>query len=228
MTPLRQRLRHLRHGHLHRDRPDRRQELRADAGRRPHLESLQLVEIRDALVREMQQRAVVQMHREQLHALELVEGVLLDVVPQRRAAALGVPGHERQLEYLRLDEASGLVGRYRPDDIRHAVARLVEELRRRAAQLHRRVDLALDPAARLLADLLAPRVEHLRLNGGLRRQEVMQLQHDLLRARGARTQRDGDGGREQQRFGSLHGFSSSGGLAHVLNVWTRYSETMGK
>ena len=68
-----------------------------------------------------------------------------------------------------IDEAAGLIGRDRPDDVGDAVARLIEELRRRAAQLHRRIDLALQAAVRFLVDLLAPRVEELRLDRRLRR-----------------------------------------------------------
>ena len=123
----------------------------------------------------------MQMGRDQLSSLELVERVLLDIFPKRRAAGGGALRHERQLEYFRFDEAAGLIGRDRPDNVGDAVARLIEELRRCAAQLHRRIDLALQAAVRFLVDLLAPRVEELRLDRRLRRQKVMDLQNDFLR-----------------------------------------------
>jgi hypothetical protein len=63
---------------------------------------------------------------------------------------------EGQLEHLGLGEAAGLVGRQGPHEVGHAVPRLVEELRRRAAQLHGRVDLALQLVVGFLGDLVAP------------------------------------------------------------------------
>ena len=176
------RLGDLRQRHLHRRRAHGGQEFGADPRGTAHLQSPDIVDRFHFLVREMQERAIVQVHGDELDALELVERVLLDVVPQRRAARLGVLRHERQLEHLGLEETAGLVRRHGPDDVGHAVARLVEELRRRAAELHRRINLALDPAPRLLAELVAPRREELRLDRRLRRQEMMDPQYHLLRA----------------------------------------------
>ena len=59
-------------------------------------------------------------------------------------------------------------------------ARLVDELRRRAAQLHRRVDLALEAVARVLRDPVAPRHEQRGRGHRPRRPEMVDLERDLL------------------------------------------------
>src|SRR2546423_316601 len=128
------------------------------------------------LVGEVQKRAVMQMRGNQLGSFEFVERILLHVLPQGGTTRLGALRHERQLEYFRLDKAAGLIGWDRPDDVGHAIARLIEELWWRAAQLHRRINLTLQAPVRFLVDLLAPRVEELRLDRRLRRQEMMDLQ----------------------------------------------------
>jgi hypothetical protein len=90
-----------------------------------------------------------------------------------------VRGDEGELEHLGAREAAGRVAGQGPDDVDHAVLRLVVQLRRLAAQLHGREDLDLDLAAGQLGDLLGPRVEQLRVRIGLGRQEVMQPQRHL-------------------------------------------------
>src|SRR5437763_7271296 len=115
-----------------------------------------------------------------LNALEFVQRILLHVFPQGGTAGRRVLCHEWKLEDFRLEEAAGLLCRNRPDDVSDAVARLIEELWRRAAELHRRIDLALDPPRRFLAELFAPRREELHLDRCLRRQKMMDPEHDFL------------------------------------------------
>ena len=115
----------------------------ADAGRRTDLEPFQVFEGFHLPAGKVQFGAVMHMRHEYLGALEFFERVLLHVFPEGAAAAFGGLGHERQLEHLGLEETSGLIRGNGPDDVRDAVLGLVEQLRRRAAQLHRRIDLAL-------------------------------------------------------------------------------------
>jgi hypothetical protein len=82
-------------------------------------------------------------------------------------------------------EAAGGVARQRPDDVDHAVARLVVQLHGRAAQLHGRVGLELDAAARILFDLVHPGLVHVQPDVGRRRHEGVELERDgLLREAG--------------------------------------------
>jgi len=97
----------------------------------------------------------------------------------RRGRVVGV--HEGQLEHLGAREQAGGVAVHGPDDVDHAVADLVEQLRRLAAEGHRRIDLDLDLAAGRFLDPLGPGREHLHLRRRFRRQEMVQLERDLLR-----------------------------------------------
>jgi hypothetical protein len=104
--------------------------------------------------------------------------MLLVELPGRLRCRLGIADHERELENFHPREAPRRVAGQGPDDVGDAVARLVEELRGGAAQLHRRIELALQASRRLLLDPLAPRHEHLRVRRGAGRQEVMDLESD--------------------------------------------------
>src|SRR5580692_7649612 len=64
--------------------------------------------------------------------------------------------YERQFEYFDFGEAAGRQTRRGPNDIGVAVARLVEQGRRRAAQLHRRKNIDAKPPARFGLDLTRP------------------------------------------------------------------------
>lgn len=132
-----------------------------------YLEALEAFEGFDQLAGEMQFGAVMDMGHEDARALELVQRIFLQVFPEGTAAAFGGLGREGQLEDLGFDEASGLAGRYGPYDVGDVVLGLVEELRRRVAQLHGRVELAFDAVGGLLGDLLAPRAEQQLLRGGV-------------------------------------------------------------
>ena len=103
--------------------------------------------------------------------------------------------HEGQFEGLADREAAGRVARQGPDEVDDAVAGLVEELRRRAAELHRRKDVDLDAAVRILAHLLRPGRQELRLAVGDGREEVVHAQRHLRRLRVtlAQKRRGGDG-----------------------------------
>jgi len=162
----------------------------------------------------------MQVRRDQLRPFEFVQRIFLDVFPQCRAAAFRVLRHERQLEHLGLDETTRLVCRDGPDDVRHTVARLIEKLRRRSAQLHRRIDLAFQASTGFLVDFVAPRVEELGLDRRLRRQKVMDLEDNLLRQSAARIQRDRGRKRAFDPQWWFH-FSSFGLMNDYLNVWTR-------
>jgi hypothetical protein len=130
----------------------------------------------------MQLSFVMNMKKHRVHVLEfaLVELVGPDVFPQCAAGALGRPGHERQFEHFDRREAPGRVAGQGPDHIGDTVAHLVDELRRRTAELHGRIDLALEPAAGFPGDLVAPRRNELGVSSGSRRQKVGYLQSHFL------------------------------------------------
>ena len=90
---------------------------------------------------------------------------------------------ERQLEHLQPRKASGRGAGDRPHDVDDAILGLIVELRLLAAELHGRVDLDLQLAARLLLQLLGPRLKPELLLVGLGGNEVVQLEGDLLRER---------------------------------------------
>ena len=89
-----------------------------------------------------------------------------------------------------------------PDDVRHTVDRLIHQLRRRAAELHRGIALDLDPSAGFLFDRIRPDIEDELGDDGLRGQELMQLcERDLLR-RGGQAGEGKRGSAEQRSKGS--------------------------
>ena len=131
----------------------------------------------------------VSMDSNKFHILELVASIFVDVFPDGLGGDLtsvrAGRGNEGNLEHFRLDEAARGVAQHGPGDVGHAVLGLVEQLRGRAAHLHGVEHLHLDLAARLFFDLLRPRNDGLGRNGGLRREELVQTQGDLLRHRAA-------------------------------------------
>ncbi len=114
--------------------------------------------------------------------VRILVAVLLEELGQRLVGAHRVLVHEGQLEDLGLGEAARRVARQRPYDVDNAVADLVDQLRRCAAQLHGRVDVDLDAASGVLVHLFRPRHQHVLVRVRHRRQQVMQLQCDLLGA----------------------------------------------
>src|SRR3546814_7148396 len=78
-------------------------------------------------------------------------------------------------------EAPGGVAGQGPDDVDHAVAHLVVERRRLAAELHRGIDLDLDAPVGLGLDLARPGLDEVLVGSRGRRQEVLQAQDHLLR-----------------------------------------------
>jgi hypothetical protein len=108
----------------------------------------------------------------------------------------------RQLEHLRAREQAGGVAVHGPDEVDDAVAHLPEQLRRRAAERHRRVDLDLHAAAGILFDSFGPGRQHLGLRGRLGAEKVVQLEVDLGGPRAPRAQderrRQGGRARAQQ------------------------------
>ena len=120
--------------------------------------------------------------RDGVHVFELGFVVLLHVVPNGFTCRLGVLHHERQFKHFDQWEAAGRVSGQGPDHINRAIAHLVEELRWRAAELHRRIHLTFDAVVRLFVDLVAPRLDELGVRVRTRRKEVVNLQRDLLRA----------------------------------------------
>jgi hypothetical protein len=163
----------------------------------------------------MHRLAAVGVEGQHLVGGELGLGVLLVELPQRLAGAGGVGNHEGQLEGLDGREAPGRVAGAGPHHVGHAVLDLIHQLGRGAAQLHGRVELAGDPPARSLLHLVTPGLQHLLLGRRRRRQEVGNLQGDLLRG-------DRKGKSQGAENGKVTGFHSTSPLwltwvyAHAL------------
>jgi hypothetical protein len=85
-----------------------------------------------------------------------------------------------QLEHFDAREATRGVARQGPDDVDHAVLGLVVQLHRRTAELHGRVGLELDAAARVFGDLVHPGLVHVEPHVGLWRHEGVELEGDAL------------------------------------------------
>ena len=183
----------LRRRHLDRRRPERRQHAGADARGCPNLQALDVFHRLYRLVGKVQFGTVMHMGHQDLRTLELIERILLHILPECATAAFCALDHEGQLEHLRLGKAPGLVSRHGPDDVGHTVLGLVEQLRWRATELHGRIDLALDAVVGFLADLFAPGTEQQFLRGRIRRQKMMDLECDVLcpGAAGAQSQHRG-------------------------------------
>ena len=101
---------------------------------------------------------------------------------QRLTGRPRVPADERQLEHLRQRKAPRRIPGQRPDEVDHAIARLPVEVRRPAAELHRREHLDRDATIRPGRDLLRPRHEEQLVHDGLRRVERMHPQREGLGA----------------------------------------------
>ena len=126
-------------------------------------------------------------------------------------------GDEGQLDHFHAGEAAG--GRAEgPDEIGDAVADLIEELGRGAAELHRGEDVDLDPSLRVRLDLAGPGRQELGVPVRDRRQEMVHLEGDLRRLRVALAQERGGGdgtpparARKRRRLAFI-GYSSCPGL----------------
>jgi hypothetical protein len=129
------------------------------------------------------------MHQQHVIWRKVLLHVFRHVILQRHHGGVGVPVQERQFENFKLRHHTRRETRQPPDDVHNSVANLRTQLLGLAAKLHRRVDLHLDTAIGILADLLGPRHQEMLHRIGDRRQERMQPQSDFLRCGGSRTQR---------------------------------------
>ena len=198
----------LRQRHAHGRRAQAGEHLVDLPRRRAHLDALQVAHGLHRLVRGVDDARPVHLQRDHLRVLELVGRHGLHVLPIGLGRGFGIAHDERQLEHLDAREAAGRVAGQRPHHVDHAVARLVVQLHRRAAQLHGRIGLELDAAARVLLDLVHPRLVHVQPDVGRGRHEGVELERDRLLREGAEgrgAERRGDAGLEE---GSAldHGF----------------------
>jgi hypothetical protein len=197
---LGQRLGDLRHRHRNAVGAERLQRLAGEPGRRAQLEALEVVHGLDLLVR-MDQAVVMRPDRDRVHLAEFLARMSLVELLHRPGVGHALAGgHEGQLEGFRGREAAGARAGERPDDVGDAVAGLVVELGRRAAELHRREDVDLDATAGLGLDLLGPGREQLGVPVRHRRQEVVHLQRHL---RGLAPGDAGDGRRRNGGTGEF-------------------------
>jgi hypothetical protein len=126
---------------------------------------------------------------------------------------------ERQLEHLGAREQVGRIAVHRPDDVDHAIAHLVDELGRLAAERHVRIELDLDLAAGGLFHVLRPGRKHPGVCRGHCGKQMVQLERDRLRLRcgGQCRHADRANGDADQVRSKLRHFS----LLHLRTVLTR-------
>ena len=134
---LRQRLGQLRDRHRPADRAERIQRVAGKPRRRTQPQALHVVHGLDRLVG-VHEPVVVRPEADRMDLGEFLLQVRLGELLHRpgvRHRALG--GDEGKLEHLDGREAAWRRARQGPDDVGNAVARLIVQLRRRAAELHR-------------------------------------------------------------------------------------------
>ena len=194
---FRKRLRQRGHGHRHCGGTERLDDPGAGARRDPHLEALQVVRLAHQLLGHLDALAGMHVQEHHLDALEVVgDRAVVEHVAHRKIRRRRVVGmHEGELKHLGAREQTWGVAVHRPDDVDHAVAHLVDQLGRLAAEGHRREDLDLDLATRGLLDVVRPGDEHFGMRRRLRAEQVVELERDL-RLRRARRQCQTDCGRE--------------------------------
>src|SRR3972149_2546468 len=156
----------------------------------------------------------MRVYGDDLDVLELVLEILHVIFPSRLAVLLRVAGDERKLEGFALGETSRGVTGQRPDDIDDTVLDLVVQLRRRAAELHRGIELDFDLAAGFGFDFLRPFGDESLRHRRLRRQGLGNAERHLLRERCGRSsgerKRSGQNRTEAEECGHV-GFLPSDG-----------------
>jgi hypothetical protein len=178
---LGQRLGHGRHRHADRRGAHGGQHLVGQAGRGAEFHALEVFHRLHLLLGGEQVAGAMDVDGEDLDVLELVLGIGLGEFPGGAAGGLGIGHGEGQFEDFRHREAVGRVAEHGPHHVGDAILGLVEELGRRAAELHGRIDLALDAVVGFLAELGAPGLEYADLDEGRRRKKVVHLQCHFLR-----------------------------------------------
>jgi hypothetical protein len=150
--------------------------------------------------------------REDMHILELgIFHVLFEHLPIGRTRGAGVRHHEGQFEHLGAGIATGRIAHHCPDDVGHAVNRLIHQFGWRTAKLHGGIALHLDATVAVRFDLVGPDIQYKFRHIGLRRQELVKAQCHFLRERGhgTKAQRKGRGPRQTKESGSCDSHSVS-------------------
>ena len=121
------------------------------------------------------------MQGNELSFLEFIGCHGLDIFPISFGCGFSIVHHEWQLKNFHAWESTCRVARQSPNNVDHAVPRLVVQLHRRAAQLHGGISFKFDASARVLFDLVHPCFVHVEPHIGLRGHEGVKLQsHSLL------------------------------------------------
>ena len=163
-------------------RPQRLDRPAADAAAgRAQRQSAKLRHAGDGSARQMKGVPLVHMHQQRVQAGEVRFELTLDQfhdgqIRRRRISAV----YQRQREDVAAGEAPRRVGCCGPNDIDHAVLRLVDQLIRFTAQCHRRMDLHPDAAIRFRLDSACPGCDQRGMGDRVLTQEVLQFQGDYF------------------------------------------------
>ena len=198
-----ERHRHLRRRHRHALPAERTDRLAGEPVRHMQPQAFKILDRRDR-ARGMQHAGIAARKTQRMNFTEFVAqigaGKILDRfgIDQR-----AMRQHKRQFESFDFAKASRRAAGHGPDDIGKPVARLIEQLRRRAAELHRREKLDADALVRLRLDLARPWRQEFLVPGRHRREIMMQLERRLRRIGARQPQHGGSGhrrhGRSQKR-----------------------------
>ena len=121
--------------------------------------------------------------REEFGTGELLQGVLVHIVPGGPRARLGRIAHKWQFENFRTWEAPCSVARQRDNQVIHAVFDPVDELGRSPTTTHGWENLTLQPITRFACNLLAPGGDHVDRGHRLWIPDVVEFKRHLLRRR---------------------------------------------
>ena len=209
----RERFRHLRHGHADRLGTEAGEQVVDDTRATADLHALEVLELVDRVLG-VEEAWAVGVDAEELDAGELVHRIGFDEFVERDGGRLALGDHEGQLEHFRFGEAAGRVAEHGPDQIDDAVLGLVVEVGRRAAELHGRIELELQPAARGVRHALHPRLDGLGGDRRLRGQHLVHAQgcHILCPDDGGGSKGCSAGGGTGKECTSLHSFLPMVGL----------------
>ncbi|MNC34563.1 hypothetical protein D3C75_830000 [compost metagenome] len=176
---LGQRLGDQRRRHRHRHHAERLEGARDGAVGRAQAQALQVGRAAQRAAGGVQVHAAVAVQGQHLVGRVLVGQVLLVEAPDHPPGGQTALWQDaRQLQRLGLREAAGGISRRRPHHVGHALADLIGQLGRGAAQLHGGIDLADQASGRSLVQLVAPGLDDLLLGIGGGGQEMRDLEGD--------------------------------------------------
>jgi hypothetical protein len=149
------------------------------------LDWLEIVHGFDGLARRAHKTFVVHPSGQNFGARKFFGGVLVVVVPRGCRRDLGGVGHKGQFKRFHDGKTPCGVARQGDGEVVNAVFHTIDQLRRCAATRHGGQNLTLHAASRFSRDFVAPGLHHAGVAHGHSGPNMVKLECDLLRVRGA-------------------------------------------